>query len=144
MSAMHWCKKIWLSWEVIYIIFSISVNHFSKNMCVHAKSLQSWLTLCDPMDCSLQWSSLCPWDSLGKNTGVGCHALLQGIFPTQGSNPCLLCSLQLQAGSLLLAPPGKHSKNTKVLKEVKMFIGTHLLYLIYTIYILYIIYYKGI
>ena len=32
---------------------------------------------------------LCPWDSLGKNTGVGCHALLQGIFPTQGSNPGL-------------------------------------------------------
>ena len=29
---------------------------------------------------------LCPWDSLGKNTGVGCHALLQGIFLTQGSN----------------------------------------------------------
>ena len=28
----------------------------------------------------------CPWDSLDKRTGVGCHALLQGIFPTQGSN----------------------------------------------------------
>ena len=31
----------------------------------------------------------CPWDSPGKNTGVGCHALLQGIFPTQGLNPGL-------------------------------------------------------
>ena len=31
----------------------------------------------------------CSWDSLGKNTRVGCHALLQGIFPTQGSNPGL-------------------------------------------------------
>ena len=31
----------------------------------------------------------CPWNSLGKNTGVGCHSLLQGIFPTQGSNPGL-------------------------------------------------------
>ena len=31
----------------------------------------------------------CPWDSPGKNTGVGCHVLLQGIFPTQGSNPGL-------------------------------------------------------
>ena len=29
---------------------------------------------------------LCPWDSPGKNTGVGCHALRQGIFPTQGLN----------------------------------------------------------
>ena len=32
---------------------------------------------------------LCPWDSPGKNTGEGCHFLLQGIFPTQGSNLCL-------------------------------------------------------
>ena len=31
-----------------------------------------------------------PWNSLGQNTGVGCHALLQGIFATQGSNPGLL------------------------------------------------------
>ena len=33
---------------------------------------------------------LCPWDSPGKNTGVGGHFLLQGIFPTQGLNPGLL------------------------------------------------------
>ena len=33
---------------------------------------------------------LCPWDFPGKNTGVGCHALLQGVFPTQGLNPGLL------------------------------------------------------
>ena len=33
---------------------------------------------------------LCPWNSPGKNTGVGCHFLLQGIFPTQGSNSGLL------------------------------------------------------
>ena len=46
-------------------------------------------------------------DSLGKNTGEGCHALLQGIFPTQESDPCLLCLLRWQAGSLPLAPPGK-------------------------------------
>ena len=38
-----------------------------------------------------QPTRLCrPWDSPGKNTGGGCHALLQGIFPTQGSNPGLL------------------------------------------------------
>ena len=41
------------------------------------------LTLCDPS------RPLCPWDSPGKNTWVGCHALLQGIFPTRGSNPGL-------------------------------------------------------
>ena len=32
----------------------------------------------------------CPWDSPGKNPGVGCHFLLQGLFHTQGSNPHLL------------------------------------------------------
>ena len=45
-------------------------------------------TLCDPMNCSLPGSSV--WNSLGKNTGVGCHFLLQGIFPTQGLNLALL------------------------------------------------------
>ena len=50
---------------------------------------------------------LCPWDSPGKNTGVGCHVLLQAIIPTQGSNPHLLCLLHWQAGALPLAPPGK-------------------------------------
>ena len=38
---------------------------------------------------------LCPWDSLGKNTGVDCHALLQGTFPTQGLNPALLHCRQI-------------------------------------------------
>ena len=45
---------------------------------------QSCLTLCNPMDCSPPGSSV-HGDSPGKNTGVGCHALLQGIFPTQVS-----------------------------------------------------------
>ena len=45
---------------------------------------QSCPTLCDPMDCSRPGS--CPWDFPGKSPGVGCHFLLQGIFPTQGSN----------------------------------------------------------
>ena len=49
----------------------------------------------------------CPWRYPGENTGVGCHTLLQGIFPAQLSNPCLLCLLCWQAGSLPLAPPGK-------------------------------------
>ena len=36
---------------------------------------------------------LCPWNFPGKNTGVGCHFLLQGVFPTQGSSPHLLSLL---------------------------------------------------
>ena len=52
--------------------------------------ISQWcLTLCDPMDCSLPGSSV-HGDSPGKNSGVGCHVLLQGIFPTWGSNLSLL------------------------------------------------------
>ena len=50
---------------------------------------------------------LCLWDSLGKKTGVGCHALLLGVFPTQGSSSGLSHLLRQPAGSLPLAPPGK-------------------------------------
>ena len=70
---------------------------------MHAKSLQSCPTPCNPMDCSLPGFSV-HGDSPGKNTGVGCPALLQGIFPTQGPNPHLLRLLYLlrwQAGSFL-------------------------------------------
>ena len=45
----------------------------------------------------------CPWDSPGKNTGVGCHFLLSGIFQTQGSN---LSLLHWQADSLPLSHQG--------------------------------------
>ena len=56
---------------------------------VRAQSLQSCPTLCNPVDCSTSGSSvhgIFP----AKNTGVGCHALFQGIFPTQGLNQHLL------------------------------------------------------
>ena len=60
---------------------------------------------------------LCPWDSSGKNTGVGCHSSARGssrpgdlpdlgIFPTQGFNPRHSHLPHWQVGSLPLAPPG--------------------------------------
>ena len=52
------------------------------------------LTLCDPMDCSLP-GSFVRGDSPGKNAGVGFHALLQGIFQTQGLTPGLLHCRQI-------------------------------------------------
>ena len=55
---------------------------------------QSCLTLSNPMDCSPPGSSV-HGDSPGKNTGVGCYALLQRIFPTQGSNPGFLHCRQI-------------------------------------------------
>ena len=50
---------------------------------------QLYLTLCDPHGLYPN-RLLCPWDFPGKNIGVGCHFLLQEIFPTQGSSSCLL------------------------------------------------------
>ena len=80
-----------------------------KYVCsVVTKLLQSCPTLCDPMDCSPPGSSACG-DSPGKNTGVGCRALLQGIFLTQGLKPGLFCLPHWQTCSLPLEPPGKPS-----------------------------------
>ena len=63
-----------------------------KNTCVFiyvvVTQLLSYVQLWDSMDCSPR--TLCPWNFPGKNTGVGCHFLLQGIFLTQGSNQRLL------------------------------------------------------
>ena len=55
---------------------------------VLAKSLQLCPTLCNPMDCSPPGSSVCGIPD--KDAGVGCHFLLQGVFPTQGSTSHLL------------------------------------------------------
>ena len=52
-----------------------------------SKVAQLCPTLCDPVDCKPRL--LRPWGSPSKNTGVGYHFLLQGIFSTQGSNPGL-------------------------------------------------------
>ena len=57
---------------------------------------------------------LCPRDSPSKNTGLGCHFLLQGIFRTHGLNPRLLCLLHWPVGSLALAPPGKPNKKGEI------------------------------
>ena len=80
--------------------------------------VQLRLTVCDPMDCSLPGSSV-HGDSPAKNTRVGCHALLQGIFPIQGLNPGLLHCRQIlyhlsHQGSPSLIVAHVSSKNTLV------------------------------
>ena len=78
----------------------------------------SCVWLCDPMDCSLPGSFVHGISQVsGKPTGVGCHFLLQGIFPTQGWNPHLL---HWQAGSSpLIEPSGKHWLNKKSSRKKK-------------------------
>ena len=55
-------------------------------------AVSKWKSLSYPILCN---SFICPWNSPGKNIGVGYHSLLQGIFPTQGSNPGLLLCRQI-------------------------------------------------
>ena len=83
---------------------SLPLCHEGSRTCyIHPKSLQSSLTYLQPY--GLQPPRLlCPWNFLGKNTGVGCHFLLQGIFLSQGWNPCLL---HWQVDSFTPEPPGK-------------------------------------
>ena len=101
----YWDHQQPSCYQIQWIIFSLYLIESLSNIwhtwpsfllaaAAAAKSLQSCPTLCDPMDCSLPGFSV-HGDSPGKNTGVGCHALLQGIFPTQGSNPGLLHSRRI-------------------------------------------------
>ena len=79
-------------------------NHVYPAHVISENAVCSVLSLCDPMKPN---RFLCPWDFPDKNTGVGCHFLLQGSFSTQGWNPHLLRLLHWQVDSLPLAPPGK-------------------------------------
>ena len=72
-KIQKWKKKLYCRTPVLCVL-----NHFS-----HVWLFETPWT-CSPPD------SFFLWDSLGKNTGVGCHVLLQGIFWTQRSNPHLL------------------------------------------------------
>ena len=99
------------------IVISLQLNKFFKNFNLKQKSKSTNLDFCMPSNFSsiqlfatlwtIAHQAPLSWDSPGKNTGMGCHALQQGIFPTQGTKPRLLCLLHWQVGSLPLAPPGK-------------------------------------
>ena len=71
-------------------------------MTVKVKLAQSCPTLCDPVDC--------PWNSPGQNTGVGSLSLLQGIFPTQGSNPGLRHCRQILHQLSHKGSPSRHQE----------------------------------
>ena len=96
-------------------LLEILFESISAGMISHFSHVQLFVTLLTvarqaPLSMGISrqeyWSGL-PCPPPGKNTGVGCHALLQGIFWTRGSNLRLLRLLHWQAGSLPLAPPGK-------------------------------------
>ena len=69
----HWITQ---EAQTVYESESVILSVMSDSLWPHELVPPSWF--------------LCPWDSPGKNTGVGCHSLLQGIFPSQGANLGLL------------------------------------------------------
>ena len=84
-----------LHWTYLAYFFPFLFLHFELQLtCVinmHVRMLSCFhsVQLCDILDCSPA-RLFCPWNSPGKNNGVGSHCLLQGIFPTQGLNLGLL------------------------------------------------------
>ena len=89
-----------------------------ENSLYHVKSFPLCLMLFDSMDGSPPGSLVHGIDSPGENTAVGCHALFQGIFLTQGWNPCLLMSSALAGGffttSATWEAPGKWLKSSRL------------------------------
>ena len=71
-------------------------------------------TFCDLWSVALQAPL---WDFSGKKTGVSCHFLLQGVFPTQGLNPNLMRLLALADGFFPTEPPGKPRQIVRVLQK---------------------------
>ena len=130
--------NVFLSWKIINItifyqiftyfaIFSLNVTKCEITDVIQRKERRtrfniqnggglvtnSPLTLFDPMDCSPPVPSVLGVFP-GKNTGMGCHFLLQGIYPTRRLNSGLLCLLHWQAGSLPTEPQGDHLQFCKV------------------------------
>ena len=105
----------WASLETLRCFMYLAYTHTQRTrLCtlwvtsVCAKSLQSCLTLCDPVDYSPPGSSI-HGILQARILICGSHFPLQGFFPTQGSNPHLPCLLHWQMSSLPPGPPGSPS-----------------------------------
>ena len=98
---ISYCYRHWYYWCVSFKLISVSFLLVSA-VPSHFDPVLPFATLCTiahqaPLSMGLSI----------KNTGVGSHSVIQGIFPTQGLNPSLLSLLHWQAGPIPLAPPGK-------------------------------------
>ena len=102
-------SRTWLSnWTELNLFISYTNTEKKSDSVSHSVLSDSlWPHILQPA------RLLGPWNSPGKNTGVGCHSLLQGIFPELGIQPR---SLALQADSLPSEPPGKSSPALVVVK----------------------------
>ena len=100
MGVQHGCMYI-------YVAMCVCFTHI-KYVCIHIVCMcsQSWPSVCDPMVCSPPGSSV-PGISQARILEWVAIFLLQGVFPTQWSNPHLLHLLHWQVDSFTIAPPGK-------------------------------------
>ena len=96
-----------------------------ERVCMLAKSLQLCLTL-QLNGLYVAHRLLCPWDSPGNDTGAGCYALLQGIFPIQGLNLHFSCLLHRQMGSLPHCHLGSLEEHAMLKNESMIILGTWL------------------
>ena len=98
LSLLHWIFPTQQSnWGLLHCRRILSQLSYQGSPKVKVKVARSCPSLCDPTDYS-------PWNSPGQNNGVGSLSLLQGMVPTQGSNPG---SPAFQADSLPAEPQGK-------------------------------------
>ena len=96
-SITQWLYSLHFKWKPLRqcISFEMTIGYVVKTMTYYPIWMLSHVQLFDPRDCS-PWTTKAPpsMDFSGKNTGAGCHFLLQGIFLTKGLNPCLLTFYQ--------------------------------------------------
>ena len=82
------CEFLQLNCMSSLLLWILNTHHYIFTLQYRVKVAQSCPILCNSMVCS-------PWNFPGQNTGVGSFSLIQGIFPTQGSNPGLLHCMQI-------------------------------------------------
>ena len=100
------CQRMQEIWEqalILCLLHTTIYIGYNTYDAAAAKSLQSYLTLCNPIDSSLPGSPH-PWDSPGKNTGVGCHFLLQCMKVKSKSEVAQSCPTH--SGPMDCSPPG--------------------------------------
>ena len=130
------CLLCLLHWQAGSLPLAPPGTHHCNHSCVLALKNSKAESCSVVSDSLLPHGLYSPYNSPGQNTGVDSLSLLQGIFPTQGSNPCLLCLLHWQASSLLPVPPGKqglvanfYSLKTKEIPAGRVALGDGCFYL---------------
>ena len=90
-----WGRKTWIQLRNWIELISFTTLWFNSFIDFAPLKVKVLVTQSCPTPWTVAHQLLCPWNSPGKNTGVGCHALLQRIFLTQGLNPGLLHCRQI-------------------------------------------------